>query len=276
GRRGKAVTLLRASRDSQARLRGHHGEPGGRPGRLSVPGLGFAVLLGLAALVAAVAVAQQPHQPRPSEQDLRSTIASILSRREYRPPGETLRESFRRALGELFDRILRWVFKPIKWIIDKLSQLGGKGNPTSRWLVTALLIVAAILILLHVYYTAAGAFGRRGRRRARAVSGGTAADPAVLLRQAQAAASEGDYRQALSLLYASVLLRLDRVGLLDYHPAITNWSYVESLSAPQEIRGRFRELTALADRALYAEVPVTAEHFARSLQLAEGLEVEGP
>lgn len=226
--------------------------------------------------VALFAVAEVARPQLPPEQELRQALQYILARPEYQPPKPSLFDGFYRALARVLDTVLRWIFKPLEWIIDRLTRLGGEASPTVRWLVTGLLTVLLALVLLHLYYTASGAFGRR--RRA-APSGdrlpAPTLDPLLLTRQAQAAAARGEYREALRLLYLAALLRLDHAGVLDYHPSLTNWSCADAVPASSGLAQPFRDLTALADRALYAAAPVNADHFRRGEELAGRLEV-GP
>jgi len=226
-------------------------------------------------LVTFLAAAEVARPQLPPEQELRQALQRILARPEYQPAKPGLFDGFYRALARVLDTVLRWILKPLEWVIDRLSNLGGDASPTVRWLVMGLLTVLLLLVLLHIYYTASGAFGRRRRAgRSQDRLPGLAPDPVLLARQAQAAAARGEYREALRLLYLAALLRLDRAGVLTYHPSVTNWSYADALAGRSGLAAPFRDLTALADRALYAAAPVSADHFRRGEELAGRLEVD--
>ncbi len=211
----------------------------------------------------------------PPAEDVRATIAQILARREYQEPQPSALDAFYRALSRIGERILNWILKPIAWLIDRLSSLGADASPVSRWMVISLLTGLLVLVLLHLYYVASGAFGHvRRRRSGQDLQPSRQADPAELTRQAQTAAAGGEYREAVRLLYIACLLRLDRAGLLVYHPSITNWAYVDVLSDRPSVAPFFRDFTALADRAMYGVAPVDAEQFHRSKELARRLEVD--
>jgi transcriptional regulator GlxA family with amidase domain len=92
--------------------------------------------------------------------------------------------------------------------------------------------------------------------------------------EAIAAAARGEYRQALRLLYLSCLLSLDEAGVLDYHPAVTNWSYVAAIRRHVPFAEPFATLTALVDRALYAVKPVSAQDFDRGQELLRHIQGE--
>jgi tetratricopeptide (TPR) repeat protein len=210
----------------------------------------------------------------PPERAVRQAIAAVLSRPEYQACAPRLPQRWSAALLSLLDRLLRWLLRPLEWVVERLEGARGEAVPLVRWLVGGLLTLVLVLVLLHLYYMAISAFRAGGQKR-----GGRAgaaadlrADPAVLLAQAQAAAAQGHYRQALRLLYQATLLRLDRAGLVVCHPARTNWDYAQALAGHAHLAEPFHTLTLIVDRALYAAAPVAGEDFARAQQASKAVE----
>lgn len=211
----------------------------------------------------------------PPEASVRQVMAEILARPEYHPPRESPFSRLMAALGRVVGRVLEWLLKPLEWLVDRLSEIGGEGAPVSRWMVIGLLLAMAFLLLAHIYYMAARAVRPR-RRAVQALRRSGAADPQALWQQARRAADTGDYRRAVRLLYLSALMHLDRAGLIDYHPSRTNWSYAEALSDASSLAEPFRALTSIADRVLYAGAPATDRVFARAAELYQLVEAGSP
>ncbi len=228
-----------------------HGHPGRRRFARAI-----VTLAGAAAIV--VLVGRMAQAALPPEQGVRAAVKAILSKPEYVPPPPGLSDRF----SWLIQKVIGWIFRPIIWVIDKLSKLGPEGSPTARWLVVGLLTALLVLVLAHIYYTSAGAF-RTGRKRgvAAGVNLDLSADPTDILARAKLVADQGDFRTAVSLLYQAALLRLDRSGLIRFYPSRTNWQYVDIIEGRADLAGPFRRLTLVADRAMYSTAPVEERHF---------------
>ncbi len=96
---------------------------------------------------------------------------------------------------------------------------------------------------------------------------GRPADASVeVLATARVRATAGDFRGALPLVYLSLLLELERRGLLRLEPSITNQEAVRRLRR-SSLRRPASRLAGLADRALYSGKPCGDEEFQVGLQL---------
>ncbi len=229
------------------------------------------VLLAAGVLLLACALLAAGNNPPPPQPNvLRAHIRSILARPEYNPPDTTALQAIAELLGRVIRRILDVLLRPLQWLISRLATATGEGPPVSRWLVIGLLTALIFLILAHLYYTAASAFGRR--RPPRAPARPVLREPASLYSSALQAAQAGDYHAALRLLYASVMACLDRAGLVDFHPARTNWAYLSDVSEREDIYPPLHDLTSIVDRAVYAAAPVSEQTFRRALELAAQIE----
>jgi hypothetical protein len=215
---------------------------------------------GVAVVVLLVGRFAQAAPPR--EGDVRAAVKAVLAKPEYNPPKPGLAEQIRQRIYWVIGKVIEAILKPVRWLADKLGQLGVSGSPVARWLVVGLLTAVLILIVLHIYYTAAGAFISGRRRGGAGLSLDLAADVGDLMTRAKLAAEKGDFRAAVSLLYQATLLRLDRAGLIRFYPSRTNWQYVEVIEGRADLAGPFRRMTLIADRAMYSTAPVEPRHYA--------------
>jgi hypothetical protein len=127
----------------------------------------------------------------------------VLRRREFQLNPQPDSRPF---LLELLLRVVRWILRPVEWLLVALSGLPG----WLRWPVAIGLLAILVLLVLHIAYTIVRAVSgpRRNRGLAAAVLT-TPRDPAVLERQAAEAVSRGDFITAIRLLFLACLLRLE-------------------------------------------------------------------
>jgi hypothetical protein len=96
--------------------------------------------------------------------------------------------------------------------------------------------------------------------------------PADLLQQADTLAAQGNFKEAVRMLYLSVLSHLHRLHFLRYERTRTNGEYVREVrlvpTAPEELVAAFARLTAYFDQAWYGEYPNLGQEFQRCKGLA--------
>ncbi len=96
--------------------------------------------------------------------------------------------------------------------------------------------------------------------------------PADLLHQADTLAAQGNFKEAVRMLYLSVLSHLHRLHYLRYELTRTNGEYVREVrlapTAPKELVAAFARLTAYFDQAWYGEYPNLGQEFQRCKVLA--------
>jgi len=175
---------------------------------------------------------------------VRAVLARVL------PSGASPRRVSLEWLRRIVERMLAW----LEGLFSSLPDLPGGTSGVLAWVVLG--IAAAILV--GTLFLAGRALLRRFAPSAGGVepsleSGLRAApppDPDSLLEQSRRAAGAGDHREAIRLLYLAVIWRLHLAGLIQYHPAATNWEYLRSLrdAAP---RPSLESLTMIFDRTCY-------------------------
>ncbi|MGI5816801.1 MAG: hypothetical protein ACOX9R_01755 [Armatimonadota bacterium] len=221
----------------------------------------FSPLMAASAL-AAWALAAPP--ARPSVPVLRRSLHEILS------SGYQLTEPPEVRLREMLGRLLRYV----RELLGELSETGPlAGIP--EWaspLLTGALIVLLALIVIHIVANLRGLLSERRPGRAREAHPERRRDPRSALQEAEAAFARGELDAAMRLLYLAVLLRLDRLGLLAYDPARTNWENLRALtSVGDEAREAMAELTREIDGCVYAGLRATGQTWDRARAHAERL-----
>ncbi|MCD6361738.1 MAG: DUF4129 domain-containing protein [Armatimonadetes bacterium] len=216
-----------------------------------------AVLLAAFGLVACHSLASTP----PPEQ-LHSTIDEILSSPGYQvnPPLSWVVE--------------RWLLKQLRRLLDLMAGLSQTGPLAGLpqwawWLIVGLSVVLLALIVAHLVMSIRGLIAEPRRREGVGGDGGLAArSPEQILREAEAAAGRGELRPALRLLYEAMLLQLDRLDILRYDPARTNWENLRAATRRQPgLRGAMTPLTTTVDACLYGPAAATEDVFAECREL---------
>jgi hypothetical protein len=215
----------------------------------------------------AAARPSEPVPTRPTAPALRASLATILAKPEYAPAQAT----WLQKLQDLFRRAAMWV-------IQRLHGGAAFGrlwdtNPILYWTIVASLLIVLAAILYHIYRGLQQVFGpRRARpRKSGELPPAVTASPRTLRDMAEAAAREGDFDQALRHLYMAVLRHFDRIGLLPYQRARTNWEYVDALRGKADLVADFQPLTLAVDRVIYGRVSADAAAYQTCTGLVDRL-----
>lgn len=81
-------------------------------------------------------------------------------------------------------------------------------------------------------------------------------DPNQLRGMAEDYATKGDYRMAIRYLYLTLLLWLDKIGIIDYDSTKTNGEYLRAIQEKVKLYQSFLPLTRLFDEVWYGTEPV--------------------
>lgn len=146
-------------------------------------------------------------------------------------------------------------------------------HPTLFQGLTLLLSVVLVGILAHAAYVFL-----RTLRAASRIDGATAPQPTTVswrdagsyLRAADQAAAAGRFREALSLAFEALVLRLDEAGLVRWGPGKTARDYArEARLAPAE-HERLGGLVGLLYRCVYGGAPCGPDEYRAVRVVAEG------
>lgn len=186
-------------------------------------------------------------------QAVRDTLTSLAQDPAY---DRSVRQS-------LWQAILERVGRLFQWLLDLLPPI-----PGSRWLVVALGVAVAALvvarIVLHARAPSEFWAGERGDAR----TGGRAAP----WREAERLAALGEHLEAAHQLCAAVLVQLMRRGEVTLHPSKTTGDYARELRRRgARGAGDFQRFRARYDRVVYDRQACSADEFAALLQDARPL-----
>jgi hypothetical protein len=120
---------------------------------------------------------------------------------------------------DLLLRAIRWILKPVEWLLEALSGLPG----WLRWPIAVGLAVVLVLVVAHIIYTITKALRGPGQKLGvNALDRRLPRDPALLERQAGEAVARGDFMTAIRLLFHACLLRLERAEKRVFRAGTTN------------------------------------------------------
>jgi hypothetical protein len=201
---------------------------------------------------------------RPVASQLRADLERILARAEYR-------QAESQWPASLIYRLLRsasvWYQEHLAPFFAHLHEV----SPVWYWAIVTLGGVALALLLYHIYVTVRSSFGPRSRARGQGSAMGAdqvLQSPESLLRQADLAAGEGDFAEALRRLYLALIRNLDRHGLLRYDRSRTNYEYLRELSPNPHLSAPLHRLTRQAETVWYGGHSFAAEDYQRCRRLA--------
>ncbi len=229
------------------------------------------LMLTLPPLAVGTAVAARAVE-RPSEQALRQSLRGILaSGYQLTPPARVQVEEW-----------LAGLLRRLRQMLGGLSESGPLAGlpPWMTWVIAGVLIALLVLILAHIALTVRRALVEPAVRRGPSVGERRREDPAALLASAEQARNRGDYDRAVRLLYRAALARLDRLGVLRFDAARTNWENLRALPADQPVvRAAMATLARAVDDIAYGGAPAlrsTAERCRASVDALWRAEGGGP
>jgi len=186
-----------------------------------------------------------------SSSQIHDTVAAIVRQPAFAGSG---RES-------IVGRLLRYVLANIR---DLLRAY--RGSPGARYVVIAALIVLVVVVIARI--VTVRDVEVQGHRR-----GGVArrsSPDADLWRAAEDLAAAGDYTAASHALYAALLERIARGGVVALHASKTGGDYWRELRhRGSPVAGDFRAFSRRFDRVMFGSGMATADDFNELAELAE-------
>ena len=164
-----------------------------------------------------------------------------------------------------------WWSRILERFFNRLPRGAGWLNTMLEWL----LYLIAALVIVSVFVFIAKRFRRLPSFTANhdaITESQRYMDPEAMRTQAYECSQKGDYKQAIRYLYLSLLLCLDKAGLLTYGAGRTNGEYVDEVhSSMDEGVERFASLTLLFERKWYGMEESSAGDFRQCEEIFIGL-----
>jgi len=213
----------------------------------------------VAAILACLAVpawaGDAPEPQRYSPDEVRAALADILARPEYNDPFSRFADHVE-AMVAAAVRLVRELFRGLQGLLYTA--------PLLYWLIVAACLVVLFLLLAHIAWTLhhAVAMDRRGPERDAA--GLPAPDtPASLRAQAEQAASEGAYLDAIRLLLRSMALELRSRGRTAVFRSLTNREFAGEFRDDPALFGELSGFVELLDDRWYGMHPCDEKDYAQ-------------
>lgn len=212
-------------------------------------------------LAASLRRAAQPGTGYPPASDPGAAAAAILTEKAYQTGGAGPAPAPHESILE---RILTWLSARLAELIQRIFGATAS-RPIIGQIVAAAFIALVAGLAAYLIYLLVMLFVRR-RRRVRVDEGTPVqerADPDVLHELGVAAATEGRYAQAVSLLFQASLAAFDRSGRLPYDGSLTAGEYRRAVRRAVNAAGPyFDDIARAFVLAAFAERPVSADDFA--------------
>jgi hypothetical protein len=247
-----------------------------RPSRPNLTAVGALLLCFAGMMLNSVALAEPPLTAADSEAqqvsaqssedfEVRVAVERILKRREFEefePKGE---RTFETWLRSLFDKL----FAENPDEPEQSHALRVELPDISPWIVMGVVFGFLAIAVGYVMWEARGHEPKPPQPETPSLPPRVSERPApMLLSDARALASSGDFVAALRALYGATLSALDRARLIQFDPARTNGYYLRSMRA-STTRDAFATFTTLFDRKWYGREACSRVEYEASLELAE-------
>ena len=189
----------------------------------------------------------------------RAKLDNILKRREFRfaaEPDEA--ESFWNVLE---DKARQW--------IEKLLNRAGRHPRAANYLRWGIVIALGLICLVWLVYTlahipSAGALAPKATTPAQPPHDG--------VRQARETAAQGEYREAIRMIYGAAVLRLGEYGAWRVDPSRTHREYLRLLPSDSALRPHLAALTDSFEQVWYGSARASVAEYEAALAELESLE----
>ncbi len=235
-------------------------------------------LLVLLAIAHGFAFQQLVHASSPSidfqkqfnlPQDPEDLLREILSRTEFT---DAAKESLLDRVRDYLTYLWR---KGLSWLSDRWPDLGpfSFGNE-SVWAAVGILLLTAILALIIIrlarFFSGVSkkSWAKQSEHTDQPVE---FEDLGEMQRQAVQLAHRGEYRQALVLLFRFVLLRLDELGRIKWHPCKTNREILRSADRTTLTHDPLSEMISMFNGIYYGDKNCSSQDFYHFLNLAQSV-----
>ena len=203
------------------------------------------------------------------QQDPEALLADILSRREFK---EAATESI---LDKLIETMRHFLQKALVWLFSRFAGLGPVNlGSESMWTTVAIVLLIALLALVIMVFARFIFLRPRkigGAALRLAGQGPELGDIGELQARALSIAQQGNYREALILLFRFVLLKLDGLGYIKWHPCKTNREILKSVDDKTAAHEHLAEMISVFNRVYYGNYVCGNSEFQRFLALSQAV-----
>ncbi len=195
-----------------------------------------------------------------------AVLKEILSRKEFTDAAkESLLDKFRTFLNKLWIKALSWLLDRLKWEPPSL----GDG---SIWAAIGILILSAILALILVKLSRfLILFSKIKPKSAEFNRDKHSSELGEIRAESIKLAAQGEYRKAITLLFRFVLLKLDELGRIQWHPCKTNREILRSVNKTTQTYDPLSEMISIFNGIYYGNKSCGAPEFQRFLNLAQAV-----
>lgn len=237
------------------------------------------------ALAPSPAIAQAaPHSAAAAPESARAAqikahLQDILSSSDYRveKAEPSALERFWKWVSDLWERFMRWLGRLFSF--GSAGGVGGAGYFMVYLLYGGLIIGLAYVIVYAIRRLASRTEAEKGRKKPgvgviEEPEESASVEPDAWLAAAQRHAAAGDFRRAYRAVFIAILLRMDRMGALQFERSRTNGEYLRALRGRTSLFSFLRPLANDFDRHWYGESPVTEIEYRHALSAYEQVRSE--
>jgi hypothetical protein len=180
-------------------------------------------------------------------------------------------DSVKRALAEVFSRpsydwvdrrsLGSWLGERWVAVVDWFEAVE-QSNPALFKLIIAALVVLLVVLIVHISYTLWRILRRAPEPAAAVAAPGSAAwDARAHVRRADALAAEGRWPEALGHRFLALVLELDRLRALRFHPSKTPAEYVGEANLDSRGRASLADVVSRLYSHVFGAAPCDAEAY---------------
>ncbi|MEW6352415.1 MAG: DUF4129 domain-containing protein [Thermodesulfobacteriota bacterium] len=192
-----------------------------------------------------------------------AVLEEVLSREEFRDDPTAALDRARERLRELFERLIEWLYEHFPRLRQAIPDMD------TAWIVLGCLVLGAAIVLVCVLLklVAQSVLDRSARAEDAELDQDAAAGLAFssgIWTEAVKRANAGEFALAVILLFRYVLIKLDELGRLPYHPGRTNSEILATLRGNDPLRGSLARLVPIFNRVRYGNASCDRadfEHF---------------
>jgi hypothetical protein len=207
---------------------------------------------------------------------IKADLREILSSPQYRieAPQESAFSRILRKIGDGLKAFFRWLGRLFRFPSGLGGSVGGGGN-LFFWVILVGVIVAMAYVIAYALRQAAKRREGDARKRRPGIISepeeSAAASPDDWLTAARRHAASGDFHRAYRAVFIALLLRLDRLGAIQFERSRTNGEYLRQLRARQPLYQLMSTLARDFDARWYGRAPVAEDDYQRVLRAFESV-----
>lgn len=193
----------------------------------------------------------------PAPDEIRDVAREVVARPYYElgdgPPPDTS--------PPFWLELVRWLLTPFKWLYDAME-----GMPDFvRWIIVVGMVLLCIALIAHIVYTFVRAIqGPLPGRSRKYVTAAAEINPAELEEQAVIVGHQGQYIEAIRLLFRASLRRIELAEKKKLRPGCTNRELLRSFRA-SPMAGPLGRFVEMLERKWYGNEPCERADFVACL-----------